>query len=75
MCGRVDEVVAAREVLVAPVVLDLLADEAALRVPEDEAGARLVGDREEVELAAQLAVVAALGLLEPVQVLRPAPPW
>ena len=40
--GRVDEVVAAREVLVAPVVLDLLADEAALRVPQHEAGARLV---------------------------------
>ena len=32
-------------------------------------GAGLVGDREEVELAAQLAVVAPLGLFEPVQVL------
>ena len=60
--------------LVAPEVLDLLADEAALRVPEHQPGARLVGDREEVQLAAELAVVAALGLLEADEVLRPAPP-
>ena len=66
---RVDDVVAAGVVLVAPVVLDLLADEAALRVPQHEPGAGLVGDREQVELAAELAVVAALGLLDAVQVL------
>ena len=66
---RVDEVVAALEVLVAPVVLDLLADEPALRVPEDEPGARLVLRGKEVELAAEAAVVAALGLLDVLQVL------
>ena len=66
---RVHEVVAAREVLVAPVVLDLLADEAALRVPQHEPGPRLVLDREQVELAAELAVVAALRLLDPEEVL------
>src|SRR6185369_13305115 len=47
----------------------LLADEAALRVPEDEAGARVVRDREEVELLAETTVVAALGLLELVEVV------
>ncbi len=67
--GRVDEVVAAPEVLLAPVVLDLLADEAALRVPEHEPSARLVGDREEVQLAAEPAMVTPFGLLQPEQVL------
>ena len=43
--------------------------DAALRVEHREARADLVGEREQVELGAELAVVAPLGLLEPVQVL------
>ena len=42
---------------------------ATLRVEHREARADLVGEREEVELDAELAVVAPLGLLEAVQVL------
>ena len=64
-----DEVVAALEVEVADVVLELLAEDAALRVPDRQARAELLGKREQVELAAELAVVALLGLLEAVQVL------
>jgi hypothetical protein len=37
-------------------------------VEHDQAGADLVGEAEQVELAAELAVVAALGLLDAVQV-------
>ena len=66
--GGEDEVVAALQVLVPPVVLGLLADEGALRVPQHQAGPGVVRDREEVQLAAELAVVAALGFLQTVQV-------
>jgi hypothetical protein len=50
------------------VVLHLPLDDAALGVEDHEAGAELVGEGVEVEVAAELAVVALLGLLEPVQV-------
>ena len=65
---RVDEVVAAGELLLLLELLDQVADHRALRVPEDETGADLLVDREEVELAAEPAVVAPLGLLQPRQV-------
>src|SRR5262249_32314913 len=51
------------------VVLHHAPNDAALRMEDREAGADLVGEREEVELGTETAVVAALGLLEPVQVL------
>ena len=69
MCGRVDEVVARLDVTLPRVVLHDPADRAALRVEDREPGTDLVREREQVELRAELAVVAALGLLEPVQVL------
>src|SRR6185295_3957658 len=56
-------------VLFPPEVLHLHPHEAALRMPEDEAGSGVVADREEIELAAQLPVVAALGFLEAMEVL------
>ncbi len=57
-------------VLVAPagVVLHLLADHPALGVEDGEAGAELVREGEEVQLGAELAVVALLGLGEELQV-------
>ena len=57
------------DVAPADVVLHLPLDHAALGVEDDEAGAELVGEGVEVEVAPELAVVAALGLLEAVQVL------
>src|SRR5690606_10375383 len=46
------------------VVLDLVADDAALRMEDGEARADLVGEREQVELAAELAVIALRRLFE-----------
>ncbi len=66
---RVDELVARLLVALARVVLHHPPDRAALRVEHREARADLVGEREQVELGAELAVVALLGLLEAVQVL------
>ncbi len=65
---RLHEVVAALQVEVSHVVLELLAEEPAARVPHGEARPELLGEREQVELAAELAVVAAFGLLQAVQV-------
>src|SRR6266702_1462155 len=48
-------------------VLDNLTNEAALGMPEDEAGAGFFLNAEEVELDAKLAVVAALGFFKTVQ--------
>ena len=51
-----------------PVVLDRPADARALGVPQHQAGAHLVGHGKQVQLAADLAVVAALGLFQPREV-------
>ena len=67
--GREDEVVAGGLVLGPGVVLHQLADEAALGVEDGQAAADLGREVEQVELEAELAVVAALGLLQPVEVL------
>src|SRR5207245_1607424 len=64
---RVDERVAALPVLGAPPVLDLLTDDREVREPQDEAGSELLVDPEELEVAAERAVVAALDLLEPLE--------
>ena len=66
---REDETVAALEVLLPQPVLDDLAHQRALGVPEDQPRPGAVLHREQVELPAQLAVVALLGLLELVQIL------
>src|SRR6266487_4903643 len=62
-----DKVVAALEQFVAEPVLDNLSNEAALGMPEDEAGAGFFLNAEEVELDAELAMVAALGFFKTVQ--------
>src|SRR5262249_9887279 len=70
---RVDQAIATLEQLLAEVVLQLLAEDAALRMPEDQAFPVLLLDREEIELAAETAVVASLGfrpLVEPRLQLR-----
>ncbi len=66
---RVDELVARFLVSTPRVVLHDPADGAALRVEHREAGPDLVGEGEQVELGAELAVVALLGLLEAAEVL------
>ena len=50
--------------LAAPVLLDLVANERAFRVPEDETRSRLLGDGEEIELASQSTMVPASRLLQ-----------
>src|ERR1035437_10225759 len=60
--GGVDQRVAALQVLIAHPVFELFADDAALGMEEDESGTGEFLDAEEVELLAELAVVALLGL-------------
>ena len=64
---RLDLLVAIAAMDIAPVVDELVADDHAVRMEEREARAFLV-QAEEVELLAELAVVALLGLLEHVKV-------
>ena len=68
--GREDLRVPLLAQLRADEVLELLADDGAVRRPEDEALADVLVDDEETEVAAELAVVAMLGLLQLLQVLR-----
>ena len=65
---RVDQRVAALQVLVAHPVFELLADDAALGMEEDQPGAGQFLDAEQVELLAELAVVALLGLFHLLEV-------
>jgi len=58
--GRVDQVVAVGDMLVVPVALDLVADHAAVGVPEDQTLPNFVIGAEEVKFLAELAVVAFL---------------
>ena len=53
----------------APVVLDQRAHQPTLGMPQDQARADVIVNREEVQLAAQGAVVAFLGFFQPGQVL------
>ena len=64
----VDELVAGLAVLAARVVLELAPDDAALGVEHRQAGTDFVGEAEQVQLGAELAVVAALRLLDQLQV-------
>ena len=62
--GGEEDVVAAGPVALPPVLLDDGPDPGALGVPEDEPAAEVVVGAEEVELGAEPAMVALLGLLE-----------
>src|SRR5215204_3341997 len=66
---RHDEVVAALEVQVPDIVLQLLAEDPALRMPHPQARSELLRRGEQVELAPEAAVVALLGLHEPMQII------
>jgi hypothetical protein len=66
--GGVDKIVAAGKLLLLLELLDEVADDAALGVPQDETRPDLLTDREEVELPPEPTVVSLLGLLESPQV-------
>ena len=59
---RVDQRIAAGQILLAHPVFQLLANDAALGMKEDEAGARKLLNRDEVKLFAELAMVALFRL-------------
>ena len=63
----VHKIVAALEQFIAQPGFDNVADEAALGVPENQAGAGFFLDAEKIEFRAKLAVIAALGFLEAVE--------
>ena len=65
----VDELVAGFAVLAPRVVLELAPDDATLRVENRQARTDFVGEAEQVQLGAELAVIAALRLLDELQVL------
>ena len=64
--GRVDQIVAAVVMRLAPEILDDRPQPAALGVPEDQTRADVLADGEEIQLAAELPVVALLRLGETV---------
>src|SRR5713226_7947879 len=64
----VDEVVAAFEKFIAQPVFDNFADQAALGMPKDQARTGFVLNAEEFELGAELAMIAAFGLFEAMEV-------
>ena len=66
--GRVDQLVAGPTVGIPPVVLDHRPHRRAVGVPEDQPRPQLVREGEQVQISAQLAVVAKPGLLLPLQV-------
>ena len=65
---RVDQRVAALQVLVAHPVFQLLADDAALGMEEDQPRPGQFLDAEQVQLLAELAMVALLGLFDLLEV-------
>src|SRR5262249_25329144 len=66
---RIHQRVSALKVLIAHPVFHLLADDAALRMPEDQSGAGEFLDAEEIQLLAKHAMVALFGLFNGMQVL------
>src|SRR5260221_437578 len=64
---RVDKIVAAFLQFIAQPGLDNIANKPAFGMPENQSGAGFFLDAEEVELRAKLAVIAALGFLDAVQ--------
>ena len=75
MCGRVDVGVAALDVAAAARAAPSRRGRCRPRVPHRQPRADLVGEREQVELLAELAVVALGGLLETAAGRRAARPW
>ncbi len=65
---RTDERVAAAQVLFPHPILHLFADDAALRMPEDQARSGEFLNRKQIELFAEHAMVALLGFFDAVQV-------
>ena len=65
---RVDQRVAARQVLIAHPVFDDLANAAALGMEENQAGSGEFLDAEQVQLLAELAMIALLGFFQALQV-------
>ena len=65
---RVDEIVAVPEDELALEVLDLASNHSAVRMPENEPCTDTRIRREEIELAAERAMIATLGLLEAMQI-------
>ena len=61
--GGVDELIASRELLLSPEILEQAAHEGALGVPEREPRPHGVFEREELELTPELAVVLEHGFL------------
>ena len=68
MCGVKHKIVAAAQQLVAQPVFDQLANQPALGVPENQSRPGQFLDAEKIQLCAEAAMVAALGLFEFVQV-------
>ena len=66
---RVDDLVAALELLLLLELLDLVADHRAARMPKDQAWPDLIIDREEIEVAAQSPVISPLCLFDSSQVI------
>src|SRR5215472_1913948 len=66
---RIDEIVAVLSEFVAQPILHDAADGTALGMPEDEAGAGLVLNAEEIEFRAEAAMIAALGLFKLVEII------
>ena len=66
---RIDQRVAALQVLVAHPVFDDLADDAAFGMEENQAGAGQFLNAEQIQLLAQLAMVALLGFFQPFEIL------
>jgi len=58
---RIDEVIAIGDVHIIPVALDFMADHGTIGMPEDQALPNFVILAEEVQLLAQLAVIALAG--------------
>ena len=66
---REDQIVAAADQFIAQPIFHLLADDAALGMPENQARTGFVLNAEKIEFLAQLAMIAALGFFEFVQIL------
>ena len=58
--GRVDEFIPTPDVLSTPEILDLLANNGTLGMPENQSSASLLLNAEEVQLLAELAMVCLL---------------
>ena len=63
-----NQIVTALQLFIAQPVFNNFANQAALGMPENQAGPRLFLNAEEIELGAQLAMIAALGFFQAMQI-------